>query len=260
MVPKQAFSSRPHKIAPPPTKQQAAYRYLKDRIMRIELPPGRRVVIDDIAGTLGLSAIPVREALQFLQSEGLVQIRPHAGATVSPITESDVEETFTILEGVEAMAVRRVCAKPAPQLLAQLTELLERMDLALGKKNVETWSRLNMEFHLAVARATGMPRILEITERALGDWDRIRRYFFSDRGPHRMDDAHQEHHQLVQAIERRDSAQAEKLIRQHNQAALAHYLSSMPGGTDRASLASAGFPTRKAGDLLRKRLTGERLS
>ena len=228
MVQKQAFSSRPAKTLLPPTKQQAAYRYLKDQIMRMQIPPGQRVVIDEVAEELGLSAIPVREALQFLQSEGLVQIRPHAGATVSPITAMDVLETFTIMEGVESMAVWRVCAKPSKSLLTTLPSLLKQMDGALTRKNVEVWSKLNMDFHLTLARETGMPRLFEITERALGDWDRIRRYFFSGGAPHRMDDAHREHHQLFLAIKKGDAERAENLIRQHNQKALSHYIDAIP--------------------------------
>jgi DNA-binding GntR family transcriptional regulator len=230
MIRKRAFSPQ-SKRAQPFTKQQAAYRYLKDRIVRMQLPPGRRVLIAEVAAELGLSAIPVREALQFLQSEGLVQIRPHAGATVSPITATDVEETFVILEGIEAMAVRSMCVKPSQSLLVTLEQLLGQMDRALSRKNVEAWSKLNMDFHLTLARGTGMPRLLEITERALGDWDRIRRYFFSDDATHRMKDAQREHHRLFLAVQKGDSDLAENLVRQHNQRALSHYLRAIPDRT-----------------------------
>ena len=215
-------------MAPPPTKQQAAYRYLKDHIMRIHLPPGQRVVIGEVAQALGLSAIPVREALQLLHSEGLVEIRPHAGAIVSPITRANVEETFLILEGIEAVAVRRVCARPSPGLASALLETLKRMDVSLDKRNVNNWSQLNMEFHLMIARATGMTRVVEITERTLRDWDRIRRYFFADRVSHRMEDAQHEHHHIVRAITIENSTRAERLLRAHNQAALAYYLTLIP--------------------------------
>src|ERR1700744_553588 len=84
------------------TKQQAIYQHLKERILEGKLPPGQRLIIDDIADELGLSIIPVREAMQLLQSERLVEIRPHAGATVASVTPENVEEIFTVLEGMES--------------------------------------------------------------------------------------------------------------------------------------------------------------
>ena len=68
------------------TKQQFVYRTLRDAIMRCELLPSERLIIDDLARRLNVSIIPVREAIQVLQSEGLVVIVPHAGATVAPIS------------------------------------------------------------------------------------------------------------------------------------------------------------------------------
>ena len=68
------------------TKQEFVYETLREAIMRCELGPGRRLVIDELARQLEVSAIPVREALQLLQSEGLVTNVPHVGATVSPVS------------------------------------------------------------------------------------------------------------------------------------------------------------------------------
>ncbi len=112
------------------TKQQAIYQHLKDRILEGRLAPGQRLIIDEIAAQLGISIIPVREALQFLQAERLVEIRPHAGATVAAITPANIEEVFTILEGMEAVAARRVAKKIPPQIDARLQKLIQEMDVA----------------------------------------------------------------------------------------------------------------------------------
>ena len=74
--------------------------------MRCELAPGQRLVIDDLARRLEVSAIPVREALQLLQSEGLVHTVPHVGATVAPISRESIDEVFTVMEGLEIVATR----------------------------------------------------------------------------------------------------------------------------------------------------------
>jgi DNA-binding GntR family transcriptional regulator len=81
------------------TKQEYVYQSLRGAIMRGELPPGQRLVIDDIARRLAVSAIPIREALQSLQAEGLVVSAPHVGATVASISQDEVHEVFSIMEG-----------------------------------------------------------------------------------------------------------------------------------------------------------------
>jgi DNA-binding GntR family transcriptional regulator len=215
-------------MIPALTKQQAIYQHLKGQIMEGKLPPGQRLIIDEIADGLGLSIIPVREALQLLQSERLVEIRPHAGATVSAITHENIEEVFTILEGMEAVTVRRLAKSFSTGLAAKLASLIKQMDVTEKKSESEKWSALNMEFHLAMSEATGMPWLHEITTRVLGNWDRIRRHFFREGSEHRFAEAQKEHHAILKALEKGDADQAEQLARQHNRRAFRHY-SSLPG-------------------------------
>ena len=72
--------------APHRTKQEFVYRTLREAILRCELQPGERLVIDDLARRLNVSIIPVREALQLLQAESLVQVVPHVGTSVTPVS------------------------------------------------------------------------------------------------------------------------------------------------------------------------------
>src|SRR5215813_15457812 len=97
------------------TKQQFVYRTLRDAIIRCELVPGERLVIDDLAQRLGVSIIPVREALRLLQSEGLVVNVPHVGATVAPISHDSILEVFTVLEGLELVATRAAAERATPE-------------------------------------------------------------------------------------------------------------------------------------------------
>ena len=205
------------------TKQQAIFQHLKQRILAGELGPGQRIIIDDIALELGISIIPVREALNLLKAERLVEIRPHAGATVAAITPANIEEVFTILEGVEAVAVRRVAQYPSPGLEARLRKLIGEMDAAEKGRDVEKWSALNMDFHLAISEATGMPWLREITARALEYWDRVRRHFFREGQFHSFATAQKQHHALLLALRRGDADKAEQLVRRHNQLACRFY-------------------------------------
>lgn len=206
-----------------PTKQQAIYRLLKQRIMDGTLAPGRRIIIEDIAKKSGLSIIPVREALQTLQSERLVQIRPHAGATVSPIAPENITEIFTLLEGIEAVIARRIATHRPERLVADLAALVAKMDQAEKRGDAEKWASLNIEFHLTMSEATGMPWVHEITTRLLDNWDRIRRHFFRGGSHHNFASAQKEHRAILAALRAGQGDIAEKLARQHNQHALRHY-------------------------------------
>ena len=75
------FPQKPHL-----TKEEYVYNTLRTAIMRCELAPGKKLVIDNLSTELGVSPIPIRGALQRLQAEGLVEITPHTGAVVSEIS------------------------------------------------------------------------------------------------------------------------------------------------------------------------------
>ena len=110
--------------ARPRTKQEFVYQTLRSAIMRCEIAPGERLVIDDLARRLAVSIIPVREALQLLQSEGLIANVPHVGATVAPVTRESILDVFTLLEGVETVATRLVAERAAVKELDVLGDFV----------------------------------------------------------------------------------------------------------------------------------------
>src|SRR5215211_3087342 len=113
------------------TKQEFVYQTLRRAILRCELATGQRLPTQEIANRLGVSLIPVREALQLLQSEGLVENRPHAGAVVTRISSSSVAEVFTLLEALETAAARVAARRMPPEEMDALTRLLAEMDAAV---------------------------------------------------------------------------------------------------------------------------------
>jgi DNA-binding GntR family transcriptional regulator len=210
------------------TKQQFAYQVLRQAIMRCELPPGKRLIIDEIARQLGMSLIPVREALQLLQSEGLIDSVPHVGAVVAPISRSSVIDTFTVMEGIETVAMRTAAERMTADDLLLLSDLVDQLDAAVAEIDHQRWGDLNTDFHVGIARTTAMPLLLEVTGRAFSAWDRIRRFYFDGVLVRRIARSQQQHHAIVAALEGRDLPALEALARLHNQEALAAYLSYMP--------------------------------
>lgn len=226
------------------TKQAFVYHTLRAAIMHGEFAPGQRLRTEELAQRLGVSPIPVREALQLLQAERLVELVPHMGARVAPISAASIAEIFAIMEGLERVATRTAAGRLDAAQVRQLTGLLASMDQALQGGHPEQWADLNSAFHLSIAAITAMPLLQEMTARILDQWDRLRRHYLRGALAHRLEQAQREHHQIVAAMCARDYARLEHLVCEHNRGALRAYTtylacqaaSAQP--TDAASLAA----------------------
>ena len=106
-----------------------AARYIQRLIFDGELRPGSRVPQDDVAHALGISRIPVREALIALEREGWVTIEMHRGAFVNPIDADGVRDHYELLGQIYAFAAERALARSGPDLVAALDEIARRFDL-----------------------------------------------------------------------------------------------------------------------------------
>lgn len=222
------------------TKQAFVYTTLRTAIIRCELEPGARLIIDDLARRYEVSIIPVREALRVLQSEGLVVSVAHVGATVAPISRDSVLEVFTLLEGLELVGTRAAAQRATPAQLAQIAALVAKMDDAVSADRPQRWADLNTEFHIAISRAAGMPILLEMTQRALDLWERVRRYYFKGVLARRAREAQAEHRLILQQMRARDLAGLEKTVRQHNHNALAAYTAYLDSSPPVAAGDAAG--------------------
>lgn len=206
------------------TKQQFVHATLREAIVRGELKPGARLVIDDLARRFDISIIPVREALRLLESEGLVLNTAHVGATVAPVSRQSIVEVFALLEGLETVSARAAAATASRGDLVALEKLVAAMDRALERRRQDAWAELNTEFHLAIGQLSGMPMVNQMLQRALDHWDRVRRHFFAGVFVRRAAQAQREHRKMVSQLEARDVDGIEQTMRVHNRGALDAYL------------------------------------
>jgi DNA-binding GntR family transcriptional regulator len=212
------------------TKQELVYQTLRSAIMRCDLRPGQRLVIDELARQLEVSAIPVREALHLLQSEGLVTSVPHVGATVSLISRESIDEVFAVLEGLEIVATRSAALRLTNADAETLEGINSAMDEAWREGRNEEWADLNSRFHLAISRLSAMPMLQEMTERVLDHWGRVRRFYFSGVLVRRIEQAQEEHRALLRAMKAKDLVALERTVKQHNQGALLAYAEYLQEG------------------------------
>ena len=204
------------------SKNALVYDALKDAILQGELKPGQRVIIDELAHDLGVSQIPVREALRSLEADGLVRIEAYVGATVTEIHAGLTHEIFALLAALESISSRAACQQMSDAQLDELAATIGAMDALLDQP--DRWSAENKRLHAFICDCAGMPLVASMMTKTLDHWDRLRRYYQDDVFAHRISAAQREHGRLLDAFRRRDPALVEQIVRQHNQAALAAYL------------------------------------
>lgn len=203
------------------SKKEVVYELLHEAIVKGDYKAGERVVIDEVAANLGVSQIPIREALRQLESDGFVTIEPYVGATVTEFNANFVFEIFALLEALEAVCSRAACRCMSEEELQRLDDLVQQMDECLHAP--ESWSKLNKKFHLLICEFAHTGLIKEMMRKALDHWDRLRLYYLKDVLGMRLKMAQVEHRRIMQAFHARDADEVEQMIRAHNQNALAAY-------------------------------------
>jgi DNA-binding GntR family transcriptional regulator len=139
------------------SEQVAAY--LRESIMVGELPASEYVRTEHLAGRLGVSATPVREALMILQSEGAVRWEPRRGFRVVPLSRQDVDDLFGLQAHVAGELASRAVCELAPGEVDRLHAVQASLEAAAGRGELERVSELNHEFHRTINRAAHSRRL-----------------------------------------------------------------------------------------------------
>ena len=127
------------------TKTDQVLSHLRAAIQRGDVRPGQRLVVDRIAADLGVSKVPVREAITRLTGEGLVEWRTHVGPVIPAFTSDHVTETALLRVAVEAVALELAMPLHDDESLARCQELLDAMS---GQD--EAFPELNVRFHASL--------------------------------------------------------------------------------------------------------------
>lgn len=214
---------------------QTTYDRLLERIMSGAYPPATRLVNRSVAEDLGVSVVPVREALGRLASEGLVEHIPGAGSFVRSLGNRELAKLYALREHLETFAVVEA-ARSAQEyhILAmerccdQAQDVLHRMEAARApetrRESVEAWVESDAAFHCALIESADNPWLGMAV-------DRLRLLVHVVRTKPRdlemsvYQNALREHVAITKAIEARDAAKAETLMRKHIQRAMSALLS-----------------------------------
>jgi len=127
---------------------------IRGQILDGKLRPGERLVEDRLSAELGVSRVPVREALRELSAEGLVRIERNRGASVTEVTPAMVAELVEVRALLEGLNARLAAQRHDPEIVRQLGEVLKRGNEAADAGSTEQLARLNAEFHERLAEAS----------------------------------------------------------------------------------------------------------
>ena len=204
------------------SKNEVVYDTLRQAIIQGEFKPGTRLVIDELANTLGVSQIPIREAMRQLEADGFVTIEPYVGATITPINAHFIFELFNLLESLETICGRTAVQAMSDADLNTLAEMVDEMDATVDQP--EQWSQQNKRMHLFICECAHTTLTLKMMQKTLDHWDRLRLHYFKDVSGRRIRAAQQEHKQILAAFRTREPETVERAIREHNRSALSSYI------------------------------------
>ncbi|MFF9092183.1 MULTISPECIES: GntR family transcriptional regulator [unclassified Streptomyces] len=193
--------------------RERVYEALLELITTRALRPGQHLVESELAGHLGVSRQPVREALQRLNTEGWVDLRPAQGAFVHEPTEEEADQLLTVRTLLEAEAARLAAAAAGSDGVARLEELCAQGEEAVAADDVDAAVALNARFHAAVMELAGNTVLADLAAQV----DRRVRWYYTPVARQRGRQSWIEHRELIAAIADGDEQRATRLMREHTE-------------------------------------------
>ncbi|WP_332054343.1 GntR family transcriptional regulator [Reyranella sp.] len=204
---------------------------IRSQILDGRLKPGMRLVEDRLSAELGVSRVPVREALRSLSAEGLVRLEPHRGATVVEITPGIVAELVEVRALLEGQNARLAARRHDPEIVTQLRETLGHGNAAADSGTTEELARLNAEFHERLGEASRNSVLLEVM-RGLRERTSLA---FAINGRTRAREDWKEHAGILEAVIAGDEELAALLAMRHVHNAAAAFARNHGAANDEAA-------------------------
>lgn len=184
------------------TLAEQAASAIREEIYSAALPAGAKVNIDDAAERLGMSQIPVREALRALSAVGLVEFVPQRGYTVSPASLEDFLDTYRLRLVLDPLAARLSAPNLTDDDIEAARRALERLEGAIRTSQWDEHRRSHRAFHFALYNGCNSPWLMRVLEMLWENSERYQRISAERRGT--PDERAREHGLILAAAETRD--------------------------------------------------------
>lgn len=204
----------------PLSKSDFAYQELRRRILDDQIPPGTRLLLRPLAEDLGLSVMPVRDALRMLEGDGLVTLESHRGATVTQISKEAILQTIGMRMWMEVLAVREATPRHTAASLKRVTKILDEAEKAMSRGDGLAYTQANRRLHEAIEAPAPEPihqLIRDLWERL---WQTRRRTALFVALPERMPEAQEEHRRIVEAVVSGDADAAGAAMQRHRESTI----------------------------------------
>ncbi|HNT42849.1 MAG TPA: GntR family transcriptional regulator [Syntrophorhabdaceae bacterium] len=195
------------------TIRQKVYHHIREEILKGAIAPKERLIEAKIAGEIGTSRTPVREALHNLELEKLVVSIPRVGYVVRGMDMEEVEQICEIRAAIESLAIAWATAKQRDRLIGALKRNIENQKKQISKGNLNGYVELDAQFHDIIARLAGSDRLLELTQTLRRHMlrYRIQCIYMTETAERSMHG----HERIVTAIEGGDSQEIAAAVKTH---------------------------------------------
>lgn len=222
-------------------------REIERMILAGDLPAGSKLTEASIAELLGVSRGPVREAFRALESSGLVQLEKNRGVYVRQISLREADEIYELRAVLDEFAGRRLAQSATTRDVRELRQLLERMERAAARNDVDAYLAANLEFHDRLVELAGNAKLLATYRRLVNELHLFRRANLAQGGA--LPASTREHREIVERIAAGQVAAAGRALYEHVQASRARMHKTGGDGAD----ALPGTPRRAARPVARPR-------
>lgn len=196
-----------------PTLHDAIVARVRDMVIEGELAPGTRLHEGNLGKMLGVSRTPLREALKFLVSEGLLELSPGRGAVVRQFTAKDVHDSLIVLGSLEGLAGRLACANATDAEIREVQQLHDRMMDMYEKRDRLPYFKLNQAIHSAILRLTKNEALVSVHGVLQARLKRIR--YIGNEGPEKWAGAVADHEEIIMALAARDPERLSTILTAH---------------------------------------------
>ncbi|MCV2445828.1 MULTISPECIES: GntR family transcriptional regulator [Paracoccus] len=186
---------------------------LRDMIIEGELAPGTRINEGQVGAFLGVSRTPLREAIKFLASEGLIELIPSRGAVVKKFTAKEVRDMIDVIRTLEQHAGRTACATASDAGIAHVRALHDQMIGCYQRGDRLAYYKLNQAIHSAIVALADNAALADVHQLLQTRLKRIR--FIGHEGPQKWAGAVAEHEEMIAALEARDPDRLAAIIGEH---------------------------------------------
>ncbi|MCT4593287.1 MAG: GntR family transcriptional regulator [Anaeromicrobium sp.] len=193
--------------------RDVVFDHLRNSILNGELKPGERLMEVQLAGQLGVSRTPVREAIRKLELEGLVVMIARKGAYVADLSVKDILDVIEVRSVLEGLAASLAADRMSGEDVSELKEISNKFKACFEEENADGMIEQDRKFHECILKSTRNSKLIQINQGLQEQIHRFRIIYFSEYS--QAKDLLEEHEEILNAIIRRDPIKAKEIAATH---------------------------------------------